>query len=58
MEIIPDLSSKNLTKYTTIDNYLLTVDVYYKLPRIYGMENITTEEVMEKLDIFNPHLEK
>ena len=28
------------------------MDAYYKLPRIYGMENITTEEVMDKLDIF------
>ena len=28
------------------------MDDYYKLPIIYGMENITTEEVVDKLDMF------
>ena len=28
------------------------MDTYYKIPKFYGMENITTEEVMEKLDMF------
>ena len=38
MEIIPDISSKSLTKDTTFSNYLLTVDAYYKIPELYGME--------------------
>ena len=25
---------------------------YYKLPRLYGTETITTEEVMDEIDIF------
>ena len=43
MDIIPAISYKNLTKDTTFSNYLLIVYAYLKLPRIYGMENITTE---------------
>ena len=41
-----------MTSDTTISNYLLTVDAYSKIPKIYGMEKITTEEVMDKLDMF------
>ena len=39
-------------------NYLLIVDIYYNLQIRYGMKNVTTEEVMNKLDIFKPRLEK
>ena len=28
------------------------MDVYSKLPKLYGMENFTPEEVMDKLDMF------
>ena len=28
------------------------MDTYSKIPKLYGMENITTEEVMAKLDMF------
>ena len=28
------------------------MDAYSKPPKLYGMENITTEEVMEKIDTF------
>ena len=52
MDIISTISSRSLTKYTTFDHYLLFVDAYSKLPKLYGMENITTEEVMDKLDMF------
>ena len=58
MEIIPAISSKSLTKYTILDNYILIADAYYKLKKLYGMENITTEEVMYKLGIFQVILEK
>ena len=30
----------------------LFVDAYSKIPKLYGMEKITTEEVMYKLDMF------
>ena len=33
-------------------NYLLIVDPYSKNTKLYGMDKITTEEVMDKLDIF------
>ena len=46
------ISSKSLTKHTTFSNYLLIVDSYSKIKKLYGMENITTEEVMYKLDMF------
>ena len=28
------------------------MDAYSKIPQLYGMENITTEEVMDKIDMF------
>ena len=49
MDIISSIYSKNLTKDTTISNYLLIADAYYKLPRLYEMENITNEEVMHDM---------
>ena len=36
----------------TFPNYLLIVDAYSNISKLYGMENITTEEVMDKPDIF------
>ena len=52
MYIIPALSSKSLAKETKFSNCLLFLDAYSKLPRLYGMENITTEEVIDKLENF------
>ena len=43
---------------TTFSNYLFIVDAYSKIPKLYGMENITTAEVMEKLDMFQPRFGK
>ena len=54
MDIIPSTAPKSLTSDTTFSNYLLIVDAYSKIPKLYGMENIITEEVMEKLDMFSP----
>ena len=48
----------NLPKDTNFANYPLIVDIYSKLPKLYGMENITTEEVMEKLDMFQARFGK
>ena len=52
MDIIPSTAPKSLTSDTTFSNYLLIVDAYSKIPKLYGMENITTEEVIDKLDMF------
>ena len=52
MDIIPAISCKSLTKYTNFSNYLLILDDSSKIPKLYGMENITTEEVLNKLDMF------
>ena len=52
MDIIPSTASKSLTSDTTFSNYLLIVDAYSKISKLYGMEKITTEEVMDKLDMF------
>ena len=58
MDIIPSTSPKRLTSNTTFSKYLLIVDAYYKIPKLYGMENITTEEVMDKLDMFQSRFGK
>ena len=43
---------KSLTKYTAFDHYVLIVDTYSNIPTLYGMKNITTEEVVYNLDMF------
>ena len=58
MDIIPSTAPKSLTNDTTFSNYLLMVDAYSKIPKLYGMENITTAEVMDKLDIFRSRFGK
>ena len=52
MNIIPSTAPKSLTSDKTFSNYILIVDSYSKITKLYGMEKITTEEVMEKLDMF------
>ena len=51
MDIIPSTAPKSLTSDTTFYNYFLIVDAYSKITKLYGMEKITTEEVMDKLDM-------
>ena len=58
MDVIPSTSPKSLTNDTNFKNYLLIVDAYSKIPNLYGMENITTAEVMDKLDIFQSRFGK
>ena len=41
-----------MTSDTTFSNYLLIVGAYSKIPKLYSVEKITTEEVMGKLDMF------
>ena len=52
MDIIPSTEFKSLTSDTTFTNYLLIVDFCSEIPKLYGMEKITTEEVMYKLGMF------
>ena len=52
MDIIPSTETKSLTSDTTFCNYLLSVFANSKIPKLYGIEKITTVEVMEKLDMF------
>ena len=49
---------QSLNSGTHFSNYLLIVDAYSKIPKIYGMEKITTEEVMDKLDMFQSRFGK
>ena len=58
MDIIPSTASKSLTSDTTFSNYLLIIDAYSKIPKLYGMEKITTEEVTDKLDMFQSRFGK
>ena len=58
MDIIPSTAPKSLTNDTTSSNYLLIVDAYSKIPKLYGMEKSTTEEVMEELDMFQSRFGK
>ena len=41
-----------MTSNTTFYNYFLTVDAYSKNPKLFSIDKITTEEVMDKLDMF------
>ena len=58
VDIIPATPYKILTTDTTFSNYLLIVDTYSKIAKLYGMENITTEEFMEKIDMFQARFGK
>ena len=58
MDIVPSISPKSLTSDTTFSNYILIVDAYSKISKIYDTEKIKTEEVMEKLDMFQSRFGK
>ena len=58
MDIVPSTAPKRLTSDTTFSNYLLIIDTYSNIPKLYGMEKITTEEVMDKLDMFQSRFGK
>ena len=42
MDIFTSTAPKSLTSDTTFSNYLLIVDAYSNIPKLYGMDNITT----------------
>ena len=52
MDIILEKAPKRLKSETTISNYLLIIDIYSKIPKLYGMDKLITKEVMDKLDMF------
>ena len=58
VDIIPSTAPKSLTSDTTLSNYLLIVDAYSKIPKLYDMGEITIEEVMYKLDMFQSRFGK
>ena len=58
MDIIPSTAPKFLKIDTTFSNYLMIVYTYSKIPKLYGTEKITTEEVMDKLDMFQSRFGK
>ena len=58
MDIITSTTLKSLTSETDISNYFLIVDAYSKISKLYGMEKITPEEVMDKLDMFQSRFGK
>ena len=51
MDIIPSTAHKLLTSDTTFSKNLLNVNAYSKILKLYGMERITIEEVMDNLDM-------
>ena len=58
MDIVPSTSPKSLISDKTFSNYLLIVDLYSKITKLYGLKKITTEEVMDKPDMFQSRLGK
>ena len=52
MDIIPATAPNFLTSKNTFSNYPSIVDEYSKIPKLHGMDKITAEEVMDKLDMF------
>ena len=52
MDIIPEITPIVFTGETNFSNYILIVDAYSNIPKLYGVDRITTEEVMDKLDMF------
>ena len=58
MDSIPAMYSKILTKDTTFYNYILIVDTYSKLIKLYVMEKINIEELMDKQDMFQSRFGK
>ena len=52
MDIKLSTEPKRLTTETNFSYYFLIFDAYSKFPKLYGMEKIKAEEVMDKLDMF------
>ena len=55
---IPATAPESLTSENTFSNCILIVDEHSKSRKVYGMDKITTEEVMDKLDMFQSRFGK
>ena len=51
-------SAQKLASDTTFSNYILIVDAYSKITKLYGMKKITTEEVIDNLEMFQSRFGK
>ena len=58
MDIVPSTAPNILTSGTNFSNSLSIVDAYSKIPNFYNMDKIKTEEVMDKLDMFQSRFVK
>ena len=58
MDIIPSTAPTILTSDTKFSDYLLIIDAYSNIPKLYGIEKIATEEVMYKLDMLQSRFGK
>ena len=58
MDIITSTAPKSLTSDTNFSKYILIVDAYSNIPKLYGMKKITTEEVMDNWICLNLDLGK
>ena len=58
MDIFPSTAPKILTSNTTFSNYLLIVDAYSKIPKLYGMEKSQQKKLWTNWICFNPDLGK
>ena len=58
MDVIPSTATICFYKWHNFSNYLLIVGAYSKIPKLYGMEKISIEQVMDKLDMFQSRFGK
>ena len=58
MDIISSTSPKILTIETTFSNYLLIVDAYSKIPKLYGIEKSQQKKLWTNWICFNPDFKK
>ena len=58
MDIIPSTAPNSFKSETKLSNYILIVDAYSKIPRIYGIKKIATEEVVDELDMLQSRFGK
>ena len=58
MDIIPSTAPKSLTSDTTFSNYLLIVDAYSKIPKLYGTDKSQQKKLWTNWTCSSPDLGK
>ena len=58
MDIVPSTAPKSLTSDATFSNYILIVDAYSNIPKLYGMEISQQKKLWTNWICFNPDLVK